>query len=76
MSAALMTCGPPPGSVLGRGHWWTVTDFDQPEAIEQFLRFRGYHNQWILRSNLGTLRIHSADAWGNEIGWELEPLSG
>jgi len=64
------------GERIGRGHWWTVSDFDQPEAIEQFLRFRGYHNQWILRSALGTLRIHCADAWGNEIGWELEPHSG
>jgi hypothetical protein len=60
------------GRRLGNGYWWTVEDFDTQEAIEQFLRFRGYHNQWVLRSDLGTLRVYSTDAWGNEIGWELE----
>jgi hypothetical protein len=64
------------GLRLGKGHWWTVPDFDAPEALEQFLRFRGYPNQWVLRSALGTLRVYATDPWGNEIGWELEPPEG
>jgi len=60
------------GQKLGNGHWWTVSDFDQPAAFEQFLRFRGYPNQWILKSQLGLVRIYSTDPWGNEINWEVD----
>ena len=59
---------------LGAGHWWTVSDFDQPSALEQFYRFRGYANQWILKSQLGLVRVYSTDPWGNEIDWEVEIL--
>jgi len=58
------------GMRLGMGYWWTVPDFDCSDALEQLLRFRGYHNQWVLKSRLGTLRIYSTDLWGNEIAWE------
>jgi hypothetical protein len=66
------------GVRLGAGYWWTVADFDEPAALEQFLLFRGYHNQWVLRSKLGLLRIYSTDPWGNQIAWELEdqPVAG
>ncbi len=60
------------GEKLGKGFWWTVSDFDTPEAVDQFYQFKGFQNQWVLKSNLGTLRIHSTDKWGNEIDWELE----
>ena len=62
------------GQKMGSGYWWTVPDFDHPEALEQFLRFRGYPNQWILKSRLGLLRIYSTDAWGNQIAWEVEHI--
>ena len=61
------------GKKLGQGCWFTVEDFDSPDAIEQFLMHLGYQNQWILNSNLGLLRIYSTDPWGNEIDWEVEP---
>jgi hypothetical protein len=60
------------GQRVGDGHWWTVPDFDCPPAMEQFLRFRGYPNQWILRSGLGLLRIFASDPWGNEIEWTID----
>jgi hypothetical protein len=60
------------GRKLGRGYWWTVPDFDDASALQQFIRYRGQPNQWVLRSGLGTLRIHATDAWCNEIAAHLE----
>jgi hypothetical protein len=60
------------GQRVGEGYWWTVPDFDCPSAMEQFLRFRGYPNQWILRSKLGLLRIFASDPWDNEIDWKIK----
>lgn len=71
-------CAPPEylkssGVRVGRGYWWTVSDFDDMNAIEQFLMYRGYQNQWTLLSDAGILRIYPKDPWGNEIDWEIEP---
>lgn len=60
------------GAKIGAGYWWTVPDFDSPDALEQLLMYRGCQNQWTLLSDLGLLRIYSTDPWGNEIAWELE----
>ncbi len=59
------------GQQLGKGYWWMVADFDAAPALELFVRYRGHSNQWVLRSGLGTLRMHATDAWCNEIEWEL-----
>jgi hypothetical protein len=62
------------GMQMDQGYWWTVPDFDHADALEQFLRFRGHANQWVLKSKLGLLRIYSTDPWGNEIAWESEHI--
>ncbi len=65
----LMNCK---GKKMGKGLWWTVNNFDEAAAVDQFYQYKGFQNQWVLKSKLGTLRIHATDLWGNEINWTLE----
>lgn len=59
------------GKKTGEGYWFTVDDFDSTDAVEQLHQYKGFQNQWILKSKLGTLRIWATDKWGNEIDWEV-----
>jgi hypothetical protein len=60
------------GKQFGKGFWWTVADFDTADAVDQFYQYKGFQNQWILKSKLGTLRMYAQDMWGNDLNWELE----
>lgn len=52
---------------IGKGHWYTTSDFLSQQAAEIIMPYRGYPQQWRLKTASTELCFFPRDPWGNAV---------